>query len=383
MTPLSHILLVSSTLDDDGGIPVCVAQLSSGLAERRCRVEIVGSYANQLAPVLAHAQQTHGLAIHAAHESQQLAGQLSAARRVAALITRRAKECRTRGHRLIVHNHGVWLPIVLAAANTARRHGARLVITPHGMLRAIPMQQRRIQKLLVFYALLRRQLVNADAIQATSQAEATDLKMLLPWCDPVVVPLGIVPPQFSTHSPTLSPASRTAGYLGRLIPIKNIPTLLRAWHSAAPSTWMLRIVGTGEPAYEMELRSLAESLGITNRVTIEAGIPYSKLGEFFSGLNLFILPSRSEAFGLSIGEALASGVPVIATTTAPWANVVTKGCGWSVSPDQSTLELAIREATSLNNNKLSDMGQRGAMWVLKDFSWATIVDRHIQELYRG
>jgi glycosyltransferase involved in cell wall biosynthesis len=376
-----HILLVSSTLDDDGGIPVCVAQLAAALAGIGQRVEITGQYASGIAPVIAADAASHGIEVTAYRRPWHLAGQLAAAGGVARLVAERAATARAAGRRLVVHNHGVWVPTVLTAADAAIACGAHLVISPHGMLRAPALQKSRLKKQVVFQILLRRQLAAADAIQATSQAEADDLRTLLPGCEPTLVPLGIVPPPAAPH-PQRGPAGpRTAGYLGRMLPIKNLETLLHAWKSAAPPEWSLRIAGPGEPAYCRQLEALAGSLGLAGRVRIEPAVPHAALGEFFAGLDLFILPSRSEAFSLTVGEALAAGVPVITTTAAPWEGVVAQACGWRVAPEQAAIEQAIRAATACDPGTLATMGQRGAKWIHRDFNWQAIAGWHVRELY--
>jgi glycosyltransferase involved in cell wall biosynthesis len=376
-----NILLVASTLDDDGGIPVCVAQLGTALAESGHPVEIVGQYAHGIAGVIAAAGRAANIHLHALHHPWSLAGQIAAARRVATLIAERARACRAGGRRLVVHNHGVWVPTVLAAAHEALVHSAHLVISPHGMLRAPAMSKSRLKKRFVLQTLLRRQLAAADAIQATSPTEAEDLRQLLPGCEPLLVPLGITPPAPPKTPQHRPPTPRTAGYLGRILPIKNLDALLRAWATVRPAGWRLRIAGPGEPAILRELRVLADALGIAGCVSLEPAVPHESLGDFFASLDLFILPSRSEAFSLTVGEALAAGVPAITTTAAPWTGVVPHECGWCVEPNQHALESAIREATGQSTERLESMGSRGASWVRRDYSWRTIAERHIHELY--
>jgi glycosyltransferase involved in cell wall biosynthesis len=375
-----HILLVASTLDDDGGLPVCVAELAAALAGLGHRVEITGQYSTEIAPVIAGRAVSHGIEVTGFQRPWHLLGQLAAARGVAALVAERAATARATRGRLVVHNHGVWVPTVLAAANAAIAR-CHLVISPHGMLRAPALEKSRLKKQLVFRTLLRQQLLAAEAIQATSQVEADDLRALLPGCDPVIVPLGIVTPSATPRSRREPGAQRTAGYLGRILPIKNLEMLLHAWKTAAPDNWLLRIAGPGEPAYCSQLATLAATLGLADRVRFEPAVPHAALAEFFDRLDLFILPSKSEAFSLTVGEALAAGVPAIATTAAPWGGVVSHGCGWCVEPDQAAITQAIREATACDSATLTDMGQRGAAWVRHDYSWPAIAERHVRELY--
>jgi glycosyltransferase involved in cell wall biosynthesis len=129
------------------------------------------------------------------------------------------------------------------------------------------------------------------------------------------------------------------------------------------------------------LRQQSVALGIGHEVDIAGPVPNDRLGEHFAGLDLFVLPSRSEAFALTVGEALSSGVPAIVTTAAPWGDVVVKGCGWSVAPSLEGLAKGLEEATALPPDVLRSMGQRGREWVRGAFSWEAVARRHLIELY--
>jgi glycosyltransferase involved in cell wall biosynthesis len=61
------------------------------------------------------------------------------------------------------------------------------------------------------------------------------------------------------------------------------------------------------------------------------------LADFFAGLDLFIMPSRSEAWGLATLEALAHGVPVIVSDIEGLAEIVTRQCGVLVPPGNAEM----------------------------------------------
>jgi glycosyltransferase involved in cell wall biosynthesis len=129
------------------------------------------------------------------------------------------------------------------------------------------------------------------------------------------------------------------------------------------------------------LNQLAERLGIGSEVEIGGAVPMDRLGEHFAGLDLFVLPSRSEAFALTVGEALACGVPAVVTTAAPWGDVERMACGWSVAPTVAGLVEALSLATALPETDLEAMGRRGRVWVRADYAWSEVARRHVSELY--
>lgn len=374
-----RVLMVASSLDDDGGEPVAIAQLAAALADLGHSVEVTGQHAHALAPAIESARQHERVRITGSHHPWTLMGQGAAARDVKSLVHQRAREAAAAGERLVVHTHGVWVLPVIAAGSAARKASLQHVVTLHGMLREEAMRKSRWKKWLVLAAGMRRQLASA-IVHVSSAAEADDFRRVVPGAMPVNIPLGIVPPTVSGRR-TVPRSHRTAGFLGRIIPLKNLDTLLHAWHQAAPADWQLKIVGHASGGYAGELKRLAQGLGLADRVHFQPAIPHDAIGDFFAELDLFILPSKSESFGMSVGESLAAGVPAVTTTATPWVGVTTHGCGWCVEPTTASLARAIREATSCDPAKLAAMGARGAEWMQRDFNWATIAARYVSELY--
>lgn len=99
--------------------------------------------------------------------------------------------------------------------------------------------------------------------------------------------------------------------VGRLVPEKDYPTLLTALSRLKTKDATLLILGAGP--LESELRNLAKSLDVQSRVTF-AGYATSPW-HAYADAKCFVLSSRKEAFGNIIVEALAHGLPVVATRT--------------------------------------------------------------------
>lgn len=107
------------------------------------------------------------------------------------------------------------------------------------------------------------------------------------------------------------------GTLAGLRPVKNLPRLVRAF-AAMPQPWKLVIVGEGPE--EAAIRAEAERLGIAGRVLLPgfAAEPSRYVGLF----DIFALSSNSEQFPISVVEAMAAGLPVVAPAVGDIANMV-------------------------------------------------------------
>ena len=83
--------------------------------------------------------------------------------------------------------------------------------------------------------------------------------------------------------------------------------------------------------------------------------------------SLFLLPSRSENFGLTVAEAMSYAVPVIVTNTTPWQDLPRRGAGWCV-PWES-FGTALKEAFAESTELLADRGWTGRRYVSRLLGW--------------
>ncbi|MCS6964317.1 glycosyltransferase [Thermoflexus sp.] len=168
-----------------------------------------------------------------------------------------------------------------------------------------------------------------------------------------VVPLGIDVARFLSVSAEAARALRSSWcpashrphvlFVGRLRYYKGIDTLLYAL--ARLPDIHATIVGTGP--MERAWRTLARNLQLLDRVHFLGEVSDSELPLVYHAADLFVLPAntRAEAFGTVLLEAMAAGLPVIATEIGTGTTWVVGEAGWMVPPrDPVALAEAIREA---------------------------------------
>jgi rhamnosyl/mannosyltransferase len=233
-------------------------------------------------------------------------------------------------------------PLAVLAYLLTRPPGKLVVWYHHDIVR-----QKRLGPLFapIQAAFLRR----ADAIVATSRAYADSSAALRPFQDKVtVIPLGVPSEHASQESLTSGRRlrDRFGGplivFVGRLVYYKGLPVLLEAMVGLDAK---LVIVGTGP--MDAELRAQAARLGLSDRVFFEF-VPYEEsVTAYFLAADAVVLPSteRTEAFGLSLLEAMACGKPVVATELGTGTSVVCEdGVNGIVVPpgDSAALRSALK-----------------------------------------
>jgi glycosyltransferase involved in cell wall biosynthesis len=205
-------------------------------------------------------------------------------------------------------------------------------------------------------------------LHVTSQQEAVASLKRFPGVETVVIPNGIEIPEKVAHA-------RGNGilrllYLGRLHPIKGLEILLlscKRLNDVCDLTWSLTIAGDGEPGYVQVLRARIDGLKLEERVKMIGAVNREAKQMLFENSDIVVVPSHTENFGMVVAEALAHGVPVIASKGTPWRRVEGMGCGLWVENDPESLAKAIERMSKM---PLREMGQRAREWMEKEFSWS-------------
>jgi glycosyltransferase involved in cell wall biosynthesis len=158
-------------------------------------------------------------------------------------------------------------------------------------------------------------------------------------------------------------------------PHKNQELLLRALEHL-PGETVVVLAGHAEP-YEAELRSLAERLGIEERVRFLAFVPEVELEGLWSLAECAAFPTRGEGFGLPVIEAMRRGVPV-ACSDLPVLREVGGDVPHYFSPDDPVAAAAAIEAAR-GDGRAADAGRRRAA----RFTWAESARLHWEAYERA
>lgn len=143
------------------------------------------------------------------------------------------------------------------------------------------------------------------------------------------------------------------GHLSTLDPVKNIPSLVRAFSRAFADTDDVELWIAGDGEQRNHVRQMVEQSGKAHQIRLLGKLQRHEVPEFCGSLDLFVLPSLSESFGVVLTEALSQGAPVISTRTWGGEYIVGPGDGElvPVNDDDALVEslrraYAHRESTS-------------------------------------
>jgi glycosyltransferase involved in cell wall biosynthesis len=216
-------------------------------------------------------------------------------------------------------------------------------------------------------------------LHATSNEEVMSCQGRVPNASISLIPNGVDVPEELPKKEWLPRGKLRMLYMGRLHPIKGIERLIEALAQLRHESFCLTICGDGHSSYAASLRSLVRRLDLETRVTFHGHVRNAEKLHAYMESDVCIVPSFSENFGMVVVEALAHGIPVIASKGTPWAQIEKHGAGFWVENRPQDLAAAL---TEIARKDLSVMGSIGRKWMREQFQWKSIATQ-MSDLYRA
>lgn len=214
----------------------------------------------------------------------------------------------------------------------------------------------------------------------TAERERVATQTRLPRATAMIVPNGVDVPDILPQREWLPGGRLRLMYIGRLSPKKGIENLLHAINCINEPDISLTIYGTGDVAYTANLNELAAHLGLLGKSVFFAGnVNGAAKSDAFHTADACVVPSHTENFCMVVAEALAHGIPVIASHGTPWAEIEEKRCGLWVDNSPDSLAQAIIRIRTM---ELPAMGLRGRDWMTREFSWDNLA-KEMMSIYRA
>lgn len=287
----------------------------------------------------------------------------------------------------LVHGHGLYVGTNLLLGREARRQRRALVYHVHGMFEPYILRRSRWKKRLVHWLFEDRNIRYVRFWRALTDKEADQIRATGARQPIAVVPNGLDIAQFARPTgpdrPIDTPlipglARRTARrmlFLGRIHPKKGLALLLPAWAALAARhpDWELVIAGPDEGGHLARVRALADSLGLGDRVRFTGLVGGESKVRLLYSADLFVLPSFSEGLPMSVLEALACELPVVATRESNVSTLLACGAGWECDAELAALTAALEEALQAGDAERRERGISGRRAVAQRHGWGAVV----------
>lgn len=273
----------------------------------------------------------------------------------------------------IIHNNSLWTMPNIYCDWARKGTNCKLVMQPRGTLAPWALNRSKWKKKVLWWLWQKKVLDHSDLFVATCEKEYEEIRAL-GYKQPVaIVPIGMDIPQGKASVDKRDPKRlRRIVFFGRIHKVKAVDHLVRAWgmlHESLPQ-WELVIAGPDCGAKPKLDEIIAEEK--IPRVRFTGELNGQAKYDFLTDADIYVLPSYTENFGVTVAEALASGTPVIASQGTPWEGVETNHCGKWAPIGVEPLAEALKALTALSDEERLAMGRNGIDWIRRDFSWEGI-----------
>lgn len=200
-----------------------------------------------------------------------------------------------------------------------------------------------------------------------------------------IIPFGVNTDAFHPRDTVRDRSDKilTIGFVGRMLPGKGLNILAEALAKLSMEPWRLLVVGDG-PERESFERRLAVA-GVLDRTRFTGAIRYDEVPAMFQQMDLLVMPTQTtkrirEQFGRVLVEAMASGLPVIGSTSGAIPEVIGEAGLVTPEGDADALSCALRRVLS-DKSLREHLARAGRARVEEHYSWKRVAEK-THELFR-
>lgn len=283
----------------------------------------------------------------------------------------------------VVHIHGLWHYPGYVAARQAKHLGRPTLISPRGSLQSWGLAQGYLKKSVYARVLQRPFMENASACHALTDVERSEIEAFgIPNARIRVCPNGVgCPPldgadgrPFRGAFPQVD-GKRFILFVGRIHPKKGVDLLLQAFLTSAhhlPEDIVLVLAGPDEAGLVKDLRRQAEQRGLQHRVLFTGLLDDALTFSAMRAASFLVHPSYSEGLSRVSLEALAAGLPMVATKACNLEGIDGE-IGVLVDPSQQDIARALVElGRDASQEELDQMSAKARTKAESTFSWNRI-----------
>jgi glycosyltransferase involved in cell wall biosynthesis len=290
----------------------------------------------------------------------------------------------------VVNTHGIFSLSILPAYWACQLYKVPYIIHPHGMLEGWTLAYKRWKKYPYYTLIEKPALKRANAIRVLASAEAESLQKLGLKTPLALVPNGIWQKDF-TELPDLEdfyqnfPETRDKTiilFLGRIDPKKGLDLLASAFakvHNLFPQTQLV-IVGPDNIGFLPTVKEYFVKAKCLDAVTFTGMLTGYWKRAALAAANLYVAPSYSEGFSMSVLEGMAAGLPCTITTGCNFPEAAVANAAYVT--DINSDSIADSLIACLNNPEQAKlMAENARKLAFKKYTWEEIAAQ-MQLIYR-
>lgn len=290
----------------------------------------------------------------------------------------------------IIHLHDFYTFQNIIISNLAIKNNIPYIISPHGALDPIRRKQRKLFKEAYLYFFGKKMLEGAAKIVVTAQAEIKQCLFRGVKKQKIeVIPNGVNLDDFKNLDKkekirqkfNLSKTDKVIVYLGQIHYIKGLDLLVNAFFFLVKKNPQIRLLIIGsDSGYLSTLKTIIKNKRIDeNKVTFTGLLKGKEKLSLLAASDIFVYPSYSEGFSISILEAMACSLPIIITDKCYFPEVGSKRAGLIIHPDNRSLRQALE--LLLTNQKLTEaLGQSAKNLIKEKYQWSKVVGQ-LEKVY--
>ncbi|MEC8474180.1 MAG: glycosyltransferase, partial [Planctomycetota bacterium] len=247
----------------------------------------------------------------------------------------------------------------------------------------------RMWKKKIYLRLISRRIMNhAAAIHAMAEQEALQIESFGFRAPVKTIPNGIdfdrlklwrgQDRQVLTEALGWPAAKNHLLFLSRIHPKKGLEFLLDLFSQLSPERRDLRlmIAGPDDHEYAQQIRAIARTSPVRDRIHFLGEVLGDRKWMSLAAATAFVLPSKSENFGIAVLESLASGTPVFVSDQTPWSIVNDEGAGACLPLEICEFKNHLTDV--IDEPEVLKRSTTAATKVASNFEWRAIARRNIE-----
>ena len=170
-------------------------------------------------------------------------------------------------------------------------------------------------------------------------------------------------------------------YVGRFSQMKNVPCLIEACYILKNNlNFKLLLVGGNRSGNDYKnVIKLINKYNLNNKISIINSVPHENIVKYYQKADIFVLPSAHEPHGKVILEAMASGLPVIATNSGGTSKIIKNNINGILIPLKDPYKISGAIVNIIKNKKLRKIILKNCIKTAQKYDWSIIAKKYTEE----